>query len=454
MSSHRQKQTGKSNRAILILAPAAAVIAAFSFLAAFRFYLPKPHLIFILSYMAAFIACIAAARALSRGPGEFGGEKNGQRHMLIAVIASAFIFRIILLFGPPDDAVYRALWEGRLIREGYSPYSYSPDSSDLVDPRNESRRLSDTDPYWKYVGHPEFPSFFPPFALSMITFAGFISYSPMSLKIAFTFFDLCTIAVLLLFLRRRKMSLFSVILYAWNPIVLSSFALGAHHHSMVAFLLVVSVLLFEMEKEWAAFLVLGFAAMTNLLAFLIVPVFIMRAKKRGAALNLIWPCLPGLLSLLAGGGNIFLSFVRFGGHPDFHWNDSIHYLLSGFALSPYSQIIGRILASACFIALYIRFLRKGTDTARIIMAVLVAFLLFSPTVQPWFLTWFVPFLCIFRARPWLLWTGTVAVFYAVWGLAVESGTAPYDSPLIKLIEYAPVYGLFIYDFFRPKKEAL
>jgi len=454
LSTDTEKSTKQKQFALIVAAAAVVVIAAFSFLATFRYNFRHPWAVFIGSYLAAFIACVGAGVFLMRYFGRTvpeGGDKS-RKYLLLFVVVSAIVFRIVLLFGPPDNDIYRALWEGRVIRAGYSPYTYAPDSDELKDPVNRHLPLSTGDPHWQHVDHRKFPSFFPPFTLSLITFTGWLSYTPLALKILFTLFDLGTIAVLFLMFRRRRAGWFGIVLYAWNPLVLSAFALGGHPDSILVFFLVLAAALLERKKDWAAFLALGFAVVSNFIALLVIPVFLIHSRKRKAAINLIWPCLPGLLSLFAGGANIIWTFMEFGGSPYFHWNDSLHFVLSGFSLTHTISVVGRILSALGFILVYVLILRRGLDPIRTTVAVLVSFMLFSPTVQPWFLTWFAPFLCLVAARPWLLWTGTVVVFYAVWGIAVVRGGYVQDLVIVKLIEYIPVYALLAWEFLRRKDE--
>ena len=448
-----------SGRLILsTLIPCAAAVLAFALLAVFRGYFSRPYLVFIAGYLVAFAGCAVSAAVLMR---RFPKSENADssenpliHKLLTAIIILAVVFRVILLFGRPDDDVYRALWEGRVIRAGYSPYSYSPDSKDLVDPADRSRLLSDADPYFERVTHRAFRSFYPPFSFSLIVAAGWVSYTPAALKLLFTLFDICTILLIIMLLKKRRLSPFAVILYAWNPIVLSAFSLGAHHDSTFVFFLVLAVLLHERGNAGAAFFTLGLAAMSNFIAFLALPVFLAGSRRLRPALHFIWPCLPGLLMLLAGGASLAETLSTIGTSPYYHWNDSLHYILSLFGVTAWqAQAAGRILAVLGFISLYVLILKRELQATRAILAILVAFLLFSPTVQPWFLAWFAPLLCLHPARPWILWTGTVAAFYAVWGIAVETGGEPHDLPVIKLIEYLPVFALFVYDFIKARMEA-
>jgi len=77
------------------------------------------------------------------------------------------------------------------------------------------------------------------------------------------------------------------------------------------------------------------------------------------------------------------------------------------------------------------------------------YILFSPTVHPWYLCWLVPLLVVKPDRAWLLLTGLIVLSY--WVLIDYSKTGVWhESIWIKYIEYLPFYTLLIYDFARNK----
>jgi hypothetical protein len=67
------------------------------------------------------------------------------------------------------------------------------------------------------------------------------------------------------------------------------------------------------------------------------------------------------------------------------------------------------------------------------------FFLLSPTVQPWYLLWILPLLCLVRQPGWITWSATI--FLAYWILDGYARTGLWhESSWVKWVEYG-VAGL-------------
>ncbi|MCP4269947.1 MAG: hypothetical protein GY777_30970 [Candidatus Brocadiaceae bacterium] len=82
------------------------------------------------------------------------------------------------------------------------------------------------------------------------------------------------------------------------------------------------------------------------------------------------------------------------------------------------------------------------------------FLILTPTMHPWYLTWIVPFLCFNKNRAWLILTGTVVCYYFM-NHELFSKMIWYNNEWVwkevhwlKLPEYLPFYGLLIYGWLK------
>lgn len=67
-------------------------------------------------------------------------------------------------------------------------------------------------------------------------------------------------------------------------------------------------------------------------------------------------------------------------------------------------------------------------------AVLTASVLLAPTVDPWYVCWLTPFVCLMRCPGAFLLTGSVMLSYAYYAGHVERAS-------VLALEYAPVYVL-------------
>ena len=82
-----------------------------------------------------------------------------------------------------------------------------------------------------------------------------------------------------------------------------------------------------------------------------------------------------------------------------------------------------------------------------------AFLLLSPTVHPWYLTWVLPFLCIFPLAGWILLTGKVILARSVY-IAYEASGVWQEIWWVRLVEYGPPYLLMLYGAFGNIRDRL
>jgi len=111
------------------------------------------------------------------------------------VLLLALVARLALFPHPVDSDVYRYLWEGRLVREGYDPYA-------RVASAPEWAGLHDA--YWQGMNQKGLRTIYPPVAEWIFSAAGGVWYHPLALKAMFVAFDLGSIVLLLAMLSSRS----------------------------------------------------------------------------------------------------------------------------------------------------------------------------------------------------------------------------------------------------------
>lgn len=129
----------------------------------------------------------------------------------------AIATRLILLPMEPSDDIYRYIWEGRVQNLGFNPYLNAPNNP-VFQPFHD--RL------WESVEHKGIGAIYPPLAELGFRALAAMRGSILGFKLAFTLADL-VVCGLLAFRFGRS----SATLYAWNPLVLYSFAGGGHYDS-------------------------------------------------------------------------------------------------------------------------------------------------------------------------------------------------------------------------------
>ncbi|MGK7874027.1 MAG: glycosyltransferase [Xenococcaceae cyanobacterium] len=147
----------------------------------------------------------------------------------------AILTRLLLLPMYPGDDVWRYLWEGYIQNLGFSPYHLPPNAAELEPYSNEWLSL---------MNHPNVSAIYPPIAQFGFRALAAISPNLILFKTAFILADL-----LVCWLLSRRFGYGKTTLYAWNPLVIYSFAGGAHYDSWFILPLVAAWLLFDSARR-------------------------------------------------------------------------------------------------------------------------------------------------------------------------------------------------------------
>jgi alpha-1,6-mannosyltransferase len=349
---------------------------------------------------------------------------------LLVILASAVVFRLAFLPRPPalSDDAYRYQWEGRVERAGYNPYTVTPVSPGLGSFQDREHPIETG----KTV-----PTLYPP--LSELSFS-WIKTIP-GYKRLYTALDLASVLVLLLLLASSRQPPHRVLIYAWNPAVITAFSISGHHDSL-AILTLLAALLFIIE-QWPRLSIafLGLSFLSKFFPVLLLPAFLKRTRKNYVAI------FAGLVVLA------YLPFARAGlrlakGLSDYAagWegNDSAFHLLM---MAGNSKAQAELIAVVIVLVLVAYTLKRRFNPLLAGLVLFTATLLISPNAFPWYFTWIVPFLCFYPSRPILLLTVTCTLGYAP-VVAYSAGQPYLHTPLMTIIEYAPVYVWLAYDAWR------
>src|SRR5262249_14843296 len=117
------------------------------------------------------LAYLLAIRELFSTPGF-------SKRVVVFALALSAVWHVLFLMQPPgvDDDIHRYVWEGRVQRLGYNPYTLIPS-----DPAVAALHTSET----RTLNHPELPSPYPPGALLFFRAVTAIHESAFALKAAF-----------------------------------------------------------------------------------------------------------------------------------------------------------------------------------------------------------------------------------------------------------------------------
>lgn len=364
------------------------------------------------------------------------------RPSILLVVGAAAIFRLTLLAAPPtlSDDLYRSVWEGRVLANGFSPYRYAPDAPELAHLRDQ---------VWDGVNNKDIPSPYPPLAQVYSLVTNVISpagvFGP---KLASAVLDGLLIVALIWSLRRRGQLATRSIVYAWAPLPTFEFAHSGHNDALMVLVLVLALAL--LSRPLAGPALLAAAVLSKIAPLALVPLL---ARARGVRGALLFGGLVAAgyvpLVLLGGGatGSLGLFAVSWSD------NDSAFFVLK-LLVYPFvseatsaAKLVSLLLlvGGAATVALHPRF-REWSMQAKA-LAILGWFLILSSTVHAWYLTWLLPLIAhelhaaskplVFRplwVYAWLLFSGLVTLPYLTY-------SSHQWQIWISAAEYAPLYWL-------------
>ena len=346
------------------------------------------------------------------------------RHVIFVCLALAALWRIAFVMMPPgsDDDIHRYLWDGRVQRFGYNPYTVIP-----ADPALARLHTAET----RGLNNPEVPSPYPAGAQLFFRGVTAISESIFAFKVAFVTCDLAIVLVLLDILRRTGQKEHWILAYAWHPLLATDVAGSGHIDIVGALLLLVSVAALARRWRISAATAFGLAVAVKFLPVVLVPLYWRRVRIRDAliaALVVVMLYVPFLEHFRIPIGSISVYLERF------RFNDPVFATLER-VVSP--QIgAGLAVLVGLLTAAWLR--RKPMACCADRWAwPMAASLACAPVVYPWYLLWLLPFLRSTSTLPLMVWTISILPTYLVWHLR-SLGQAWKVPGWVLLLEYGSV----------------
>jgi alpha-1,6-mannosyltransferase len=327
----------------------------------------------------------------------------------------AILLRLVALPLEPGDDIWRYQWEGKVQNAGFNPYVLAPNDDRLVSLREQF-------PDWNQINHRDFSAIYPP-GIELI-FAALSRFGTETLgyKLLFAAADLGAIALLLRLIGGGAPHI-DAAWYAWNPLVVYSFAGAAHFDSLMILPMLAGIFCFMRSRaatqnsgqwRWAILgaTALGAAISIKLVPILLLPVCAFALGRRALALGISLG-VPALLSLPFGFPRVpiweslgrFIYVARL--------NDMFWWIIEDtFWPNPHQKnyhynfiiVIAVLLISFFFIRNWKRGLLWAFGTA----------LVLSPVLHPWYCTWILPLAAWRRVDAWQVLSVTIFAYYLFW----------------------------------------
>ncbi|MFQ5335670.1 MAG: glycosyltransferase 87 family protein, partial [Flavobacteriales bacterium] len=342
------------------------------------------------------------------------------RHLPLRwLILAGLCYRALLLFSFPhlSDDIYRFVWDGALQNASLNPFAHTPAeivSGDM--PAGISAQL------FGKLNSQEYFTVYPPVLQFIFRISTYLSSSwqvnSIIMKCFIFFAEAGSIYLMTRLLPCLALPPRRVLIYALNPLVITELCGNVHFEALMIFFLLVAIWLLQRKRAVFSAIAFGFAVGSKLLPLIFLPLLVKRLGWRGSmqyftlaggtALLLFLPYLSHEL-ITALYSSIGLYFHKF------EFNASIYYLLrwAGFRLAGYNiiAIAGPLLGlTAAVSILMIALFAKRRGTAHLFRSMswaLMAYLICSTIVHPWYITPLLAFSVFSGLRSPLLWSGLI-----------------------------------------------
>jgi alpha-1,6-mannosyltransferase len=382
---------------------------------------------YLITLVIAGIAYLLAVREI------FATPRFPRRVVLVGLVAAA-LWHVPFLLMPPgsDDDVHRYLWDGRVQRLGYDPYIVIPD-----DPAVSALHTPET----RTLNNPEVPSPYPAGAQLFFRAVTAIHESIFAFKVAFAACEIAIALLLLAELRRVGQGEHWVLVYAWNPLLVTCVAQSGHVDILGVLLLLLSAA--ALQRRWRSFaaVAFGLAVAVKFLPIVLTPLYWRRVRVR-----------DGLLAVLVV-GLLYVPFLHRGAAPTgslgvfvqrFRFNDPVFATLVRTVRPQVVAGLAVLVGLAISVWLRRRHDEYSPDTFAWPMA---ATLICAPVVYPWYLLWSLPFARSVSTVPLIIWTISIIPTFYVWHLRTLGGQW-YVPDWIMFLEFGSVAAAGVIISFR------
>jgi hypothetical protein len=385
---------------------------------------------------------------------------RGGKGSLLLIVLGAILLRSVGLATWPDlsDDIYRYAWEAELVVEGVSPYAYAPDSSELgwlKDRRPELfARMNNTD----------ISAAYPPLtqAACALVVAAANQFGISAIFLLRAFFTICDLLVLwplCILLGALGVSRNLCVTWAWCPLVLMEFSGSGHFDSFGILLLISALALFASNARVRASLGPALLAGAIVVKYIPLAALPFAVRKEGGwrrCVLVLILCAAAFVPLFWMEG-AFDGLFHALGEYGLRWQSSglVHPYLAELVEEHLNQDGGLfdarrvtriLLAGAWFLVAAIVWRRK-LDAVQSTGILLGAFLILTPTLHPWYVTWIIPFIALRPRASWCWLVLTIPCYYQILEGWKQDGTWEL-SPTVRAFVALPFALLLCYEMLR------
>ncbi len=368
---------------------------------------------------------------------------NLNKNVIIISVLMGIILRFSFINTMPigSDDIYRYMWDGKVQSNGINPYKFSPVDSNLV--------YLHSDILPSKVNFPELKTIY--FPLSQWLF--FLGYqlsgeSIGGYKLILMIFELLTIVILHLILRKLNKPLEYLLLYVLCPLPIFQFALDSHLDGYGLLLITISILFYLKRRLTISLIFLGLSLSIKPIGILFIPFFFLNEKKISDRLKILFlPFVTFFIQFIPYifSSNPFEALFVYAKHWSF--NGGIFTLLN--SIIKHNQITRIVCGIILLISLIPLYLSRYDFLKKIYYSVLLL-LIFSPVVHPWYIGWLTVLIPIVPAFSGIMYS-SLSSLTSFTVLSYQLNGVWKEYPLVLLFEYIPVILFLLFELNFSKK---
>ncbi len=360
--------------------------------------------------------------------------KRSRRRKILFILVVGAILRILMLPLSPSlsDDVYRYIWDGKVLAAGFNPYLSAPEDPVLEPLRDE---------LWERLPHKDVATVYPPFSEGLFGSVASLPASVWVWKLLLTSIDLLSCVMLIVLLRRRRVSIDRTVWYVWNPLVTIEIAGMGHVDGLGVAAVLMTVVLLQLPRKriFAGAIAAAISVLIKIVPILAFPVFARQSKRpiiflAIASLLVVIGVIPVMWTI----GGVPSGLVEYGVSWEFNgplfeplwrgldrleFSDLVstaldsrkeasgeHEFWNRFYPLNYPQLWAKLFLMAG-LCVAVAFAWREKDTVGALRKVFGYVVIFSATVYPWYLLWVLPWATITRDKAWLMLSGLVMLCY-------------------------------------------
>jgi len=325
----------------------------------------------------------------------------------------AALFRLLFVAAAPQlsDDVYRYLWDGLQLLQGHNPYALAPQQVVTL-----SAPLATLQ---SQINHPHLVTIYPPAAQLFFALAG---GQLLGFKLLCILVDLGSCILLAGLLRRLNRSPWWLTIYAWHPLVVLECA-GSGHIDVLAVFFVLAALTMALSTRryagWYSGVLVMLAVLTKVFPVIFAPflwLMLPTDQRRGfvvGAVTTAMVLLGAFAPAIINGVETLTTYSR-------HWEFS-GFTFQQLRLWLHSGDQARLLLATLFgLTLVVAWWRLKSiqpfdpwSVVRTLMALVLVFLLLTPTLHPWYALYLVAFATLVPHPAALVLSWSVLLSYQV-----------------------------------------